>query len=620
MGMKNKFMAAAAVVAILTATGAQAQTADIATLKEQSAALKKQNAALEARLNKLEKEQVAQAKASAAQPASTAFMAADLSSVKGLPIPQCALPALDGPLTFCGITIFGTIDAGLGWVNNGLPINSKFYQGNESIVATGKAGHPYFGIVPNGLSTSTLGVKGTQEIWNGWSGVFMASTNINPQSGQLANGAGSLVDNNGINRNSQSLSGSGSRGGQAFNDQLYVGVSNKDFGQLTFGRHRSFGTDLAVAYDPASSNAYSLIGYSGTYAAGIGNTENARWDNSLKYRVEFPVGEGFSGRFGLMYKFIDGNGGSTVGNGYTATTQIASNTVIGGVPQYFTSHNDAGQIALGGSYGALDIDGVLGYYHQSISPSSLSAPQLNGTSTFASNVFNPAAGAFRSTVTTGNNNAGTLAGTAEDTAGGAIGAKYTWNQFKFYAGWAHAVLNNPKDVVGIGAQTDQGGYNLSSVNNGAFPNTRVLDTFWGGARYAYSAQLDFAIGYYHVNQNGYGFANGTPLVASFGTAAAGGPASNSSLATCGLPAYINNVNGATFVTPAGVRHYNYQSAPRSGTCSGQFNQIGGFVDYHFNKRFDIYAGMAYSVATGGLASGYINPNNWSPTIGARFTF
>ena len=120
--MKNKFMAAAAVVAILTATGAHAQTADIATLKAQSAALKKQNAALEARLNKLEKEQVVQAKAAAAQPAATSFMAADLSGIKGpLPIPQCALPALDGPLTFCGITIFGTVDAGLAYASNGLP-------------------------------------------------------------------------------------------------------------------------------------------------------------------------------------------------------------------------------------------------------------------------------------------------------------------------------------------------------------------------------------------------------------------------------------------------------------------------------------------------------------------
>jgi predicted porin len=610
MGMKNKFMAAAAVVAILTATGAARadDTSEIRAIKAQSEALKKQNAALEARLNRLEKEQTAQAKTLAQAPAgANTFMAADLGSIKGV-IPTCALPALDGPLTFCGITIFGTIDAGLGWVNNGLPINSKFYQGNESVVATKNASHPYFGIVPNGLSTSTLGVKGTQEIWNGWSGVFMASTNINPQSGQLANGAGSLVDQNGVNRNNQSLSGAGSRGGQAFNDQLYVGVANKEFGQLTFGRHRSFGTDLAIAYDPAASNAYSLIGYSGTYAAGIGNTENARWDDSLKYRVEFPVGEGFNGRFGLMYKFMDGNSGTNLGNTatYSATSCPTGSTITGVCVQNYATHNDAGQVALGASYGGLDVDGVLGYYHQSISPAALSTSQLAGTSTFTSNIFTAAHG-NQTTVTTGNANAGTLAGTAEDTAGGAVAAKYTWNQFKFYAGWAHAVLNNPKDQVGIGSQTDQGGYILSSVNNGAFPHTRLLDTFWVGARYAYTAQLDFAIGYYHVNQNGYGWAANTPGVLN--TAA-------TSLATCNLPAYINTAAG---VTINGTK-YLYQAAPRSSACSGQFNQIGGFVDYHFNKRFDIYGGMAYSVATGGLASGYINPNNWSPTIGARFTF
>jgi predicted porin len=607
MGMKNKFMAAAAVVAILTATGAARadDTAEIRAIKAQSEALKKQNAALEARLNRLEKEQNAQAKtlaqAPAGQPAPTSFLGADLSGIKGPA--GCALPTLDGPLTFCGITVFGTIDAGLGWVNNGLPINSKFYQGNESVLATKNASHPYFGIVPNGLSTTTLGIKGTQEIWNGWSGVFMASTNINPQSGQLANGAGSLVDQNGINRNSQSLSGAGSRGGQAFNDQLYIGVANKQYGQLTFGRHRTFGTDLAIAYDPAASNAYSLIGYSGTYAAGLGNTENARWDDSLKYRIEFPVGEGFSGRFGLMYKFIDGNGGSNLGNG---TATVTSNTLVP-TTQYFTSHNDAGQIALGGSYGGLDVDGVLGYFHQSIAPASLSSTQLAGTSTFTDNIFNTKTHTALGTTTTGNANAGTLAGTAEDTAGGAVAAKYTWNQFKFYAGWAHAVLNNPKDAVGIGAQTDQGGYTLSSVNNGAFPHTRLLDTFWGGVRYAYSAQLDFALGYYHVNQNGYGWAANTAGISNTASA---------SLATCNLPAYINNVAG---VTINGTK-YAYQAAPRSATCSGQFNQIGGFVDYHFNKHFDVYGGMAYSVATGGLASGYINPNNWSPTAGIRFTF
>ncbi len=320
--MKNNFMAAAAVVAILTATGAHAQTADIAALKAQSAALKKQNAALEARLNKLEKQQVAQAKQApqGGQPASTAFMAADLSSVKGLPIPQCALPSLEGPLTFCGITIFGTVDAGLAYASNGLPINSKLYLGDA---LNSKFAHgSYFGVNPNGLSVSTVGIKGSEEILPGLSGVFMASTNINPQSGQLANAAGSIIDNNGLNRNSYSNLGDGSRGGQAFNDQLYVGLASKDFGQLTFGRHRSLTTDLVGAYDPTGgASNYGLIGYSGTYVAGLGNTENGRWDNSFKYRVEFPVfADGLTTRFGAMYKFADGNGGSNLGNAGIACT------------------------------------------------------------------------------------------------------------------------------------------------------------------------------------------------------------------------------------------------------------------------------------------------------------
>ena len=174
--MKNKFMAAAAVAAVLTATGAaRAETADVATLKQQSAALKKQNAALEARLNKLEKQQAAVAQA----PAPTSFMAADLSSVKGA-LPTCVLPSLDGPLTFCGITVFGKIDAGLGYASHGLPTSSKFYLGDNLV--NKNASKSYFGVSPNGLSTSVIGIKGTTELLPGLSGVFWASTNINPQS------------------------------------------------------------------------------------------------------------------------------------------------------------------------------------------------------------------------------------------------------------------------------------------------------------------------------------------------------------------------------------------------------------------------------------------------------
>ena len=223
--MKTKLMAAVAAIAVMTATGAaRAQTADsteIKTLKAQSDALKKQNQALEQRLNKLEQQQ----QQAAAKPAPSSFMAADLPFLKGGPA-QCAPLTLDGPLTFCGITIFGTLDAGLGWASYGLPSNGKLYLGDNLI--NKNATHSYFGVSPSNLSQTTVGIKGATELLPGLTGLFYASTGINPQSGQLANAPGSLVDQNGLNRNAYSNNGDGSRGGQAFNDQLYVGLAKPD--------------------------------------------------------------------------------------------------------------------------------------------------------------------------------------------------------------------------------------------------------------------------------------------------------------------------------------------------------------------------------------------------------
>jgi predicted porin len=608
--MKTRLMMAAAVGAIFIATGAaHAQSADVSTLKAQADALKKQNELLEQRLNKLEKLAAAQ-QAVSGVPANS-FMAADLPVVKGV-ISQCALPSPDGPLTFCGITLFGNIDAGLSYASSGLPINGKYYNGDELV---NKYAHSsYFGFLPNGISSTGLGLKGSAEFLPGWSGVFMASTYLNPQSGQLQNGPGSMVDNQGLNRNAYSNWGDGSRGGQAFNDQLYVGVASKEFGQLTFGRHRAFTNDLVAAYDPTGgAAAFSAIGYSGTYVSGLGTTANARWDDSFKYKVEFPVQGIGSLRFGAMYKFADGNGGSNVGNASGICTGTnapapgcAKSTIT--ATQYYASKNDAGQIDLGGSYGGLDVDGVLGYFHQAIANTPLSAAQLSGISTFTSNTFigNVAQG----TTTYGNANSGLMSSTATDNTGGAIGAKYTWNQFKFYAGWAHAILHNPANNVGIGAQNDQGGYVISSVTNGSLPHARLLDTVWVGVKYAYDPKTDFTVAYDHVNQNSYGFAANTPGVAN---------TASTSLATCSLPRYLPF--GGTVVTYGGVKTvYAAQSAPRSSACSGTLDAVSGFVDYHFTKRFDVYAGIMYSVVGGGLASSYYNVNNVAPSVGARFTF
>ena len=589
--MKNRLLVFTALLLILGA--AEARADDLSVLKQQTSELQKNNEALIRRLEKLEKRQAARqgAQGTGQSPPPAAGPEAFLAQAAANP---STLLTGSGPLTWKGVTVFGTIDAGLGWASSGLPINGKYYQGAE--VVNKYATHSYFGVVPNGLSNSTIGIKGSEEILPGLAGVFYASTFFNPQSGQLQNAPGSIVDNQGLNRNQYSNFGDGSRGGQAFNDQLYVGLASRDFGQLTIGRQRPLADDLKNAYDPAAANTFSPIYNSGAYVSGLGNSANARWDDAFKYRIEYgPV------RGSAIYKVADGNGGSNVGLGGAVT----ANTLPGGSPQYFASKNDAGQIGLGVSYGGLDVDGVLGYFHQAISTSSpLTAAQLGGASTFTSNSFT-AADANQVTTSAGNLNAGTLSSTASDIAGGAIGAKYTWNQFKFFAGWAHEVYHNPANNVGIGAQADQGGYVISSINNGAYPHAKLLDTVWVGAKYAYDAKTDITLAYYHVAQNGYGFAANTHGVLN---------TASISLATCSLPAYMTaaaTINGTKYAA---------QSAPRSATCSGELNAVSTYVDYHFTPRFDVYGGIIYSVVTGGMASNDYNPNNWAPTAGLRYTF
>jgi predicted porin len=572
--MKRNLMAAVAVLAVLTASGAaraQDADADIAALKAQSAALKRQNAALEARLNKLEKEDAAQARkqqqAQTHQP--TAAPAADSFTALAAVSPASILTG-EGPITWNGVTFFGTIDAGLGYATHGLPLNSKYYYGNEML--TPKSNHSYFGITPNGLQLSNIGVKGATELLPGLSGVFWASTLINPHSGELQSAPGAIVANQGLNYRSWTINLDGARGGQAFNDQLYVGLSDKTFGQLTFGRHRSLASDLLSAYDPTGvSSAFSIFGSSGTYVSGQGVTETGRWDNSLKYRVQYDFA-----RFAAMYKFADSSGGCN----YLGTTGLKP---AGLAQQCFSSKNDAAQVDLGFDLAGFSFDGVLGYFHQGVYIGSpLTAAQLGGADSFV-----PTTGA--TVTTTGNPNSGTLAGTVSDMTGGALGVKYTWNQWKLFGGWSHTIAHNPKDMLGIGAQNDQGGFLMSSVNNASFPHARLQDSLWVGFRYAYDAKTDIVATYEHVSQNAYGSFVGN------GAATA---------AACDV-ARVNLTTGASI---------------RSNACAGNLDQGSIFVDYHFTKRFDVYGGLNVEAVNGGLASGYLYTTQYSPTVGARYSF
>src|SRR6185437_12837160 len=127
-------------------------------------------------------------------------------------------------------------------------------------------------------------------------------TYFNPQAGNLSDALKSLTLNNGKAVAAQSTGVDSSVAGQPFQIS-YVGVSSPEFGTLTFGRQLALMGDGIGKYDPlATSNAFSVIGYSGA-AAGAGDTEDRRYDQSVKYL--YTMG---SYRAGLQYKFNGSRG------------------------------------------------------------------------------------------------------------------------------------------------------------------------------------------------------------------------------------------------------------------------------------------------------------------------
>jgi len=164
---------------------------------------------------------------------------------------------------------------------------------------------------------------------------------------------------------------------------------------------------------------------------------------------------------------------------------------------------------------------------------------------------------------------------------GVIGAvKYAWNPFKFYAGYEYIWLNNPRDPLGVGA-SDQGGYILSGVEDNNLDSERLLNLWWAGVKYTYRSKTDFTFAWYQQRQNDFRVPKECDAVAGF-----------------------------------------------RASCAGTLNEVSGYVDHHFTKRFDAFAGIAYSYVSGGMAIAiphgpgvpYHYDDNLAPTIGGRFAF
>ncbi len=237
--MKTTFISAADVVAFATA-GHASELSDIQAqakqLREQNQALTKRIADLEKRQRKLEAQPANQPAIAARSAGPVDSMAADYANYKAA---YKKAPPNDS-LTWNGITLYGLVDMGVTYQNHGAPLSNTAGLGLNYLISKNSNGS-YFGVGPNALSSSFIGLRGNQELFDGLSAVFNLQTGFNP--------------------------------------------SSPIYGTLTYGRQSALTSDGVVNYDPMNnSGAFSLIGFQGA-TGGAGDTENRIFDNSFKYMV-----------------------------------------------------------------------------------------------------------------------------------------------------------------------------------------------------------------------------------------------------------------------------------------------------------------------------------------------
>ena len=364
------------------------------------------------------------------------------------PTPASAPAAASSALTWHGITLYGIVDVGLQYDTHAAPFSDYFMAGSADIVQKNSR-TAIVGATSNNLSQSRIGLQGLEALGVGdWSGIFRLETFFNPTSGQLSDAAKSLAQNNGRALVNQTTNLDSSVTGQIF-QQSYAGLSSPVFGTITFGRQNTTLADGIAKYDPnAASQAFSLIGLSGT-AAGGGDTQDRRFDSSLKYVLKYQ-----NLHFGADYKFSNSD----------------------------NSGNSAVEASLGGEYAGFSADAYYVKVKSAISLGALSPAQVG-------------------TLPTGYSISNSLTGTISDNTTYGLLAMYSFAPFKFYAGYENIKFADPANPLPVGFNVS--GYTLAYVTNNAYIHEKILQVYWAGVKYSVDANLDLTLAYYGYHQSNY---------------------------------------------------------------------------------------------------------------------
>jgi predicted porin len=423
-------------------------------------------------------------------------------------------------LTWKGITLYGVVDVGVQYDTHMAPF-TPFRPAASGNIVRQNSRQSVVGLTPSNMGQSRVGLRGIERLNDAWSGVFQVETFFNPQSGELADSLKSLAVNNGLPLSKQSVGVDGSSAGQAFQTS-WVGLKSQRFGTLTFGRQVTLLLDGIIKYDPNyNASAFSLLGASNTYSGG-GSQESNRLDSTAKYLVSFSDRV----HLGALYKF----------NGSTG------------------SANTALQANIGVESAHASVDAYYSKVQSAITTTSLTAAQVAKLPALGYSVSN------------------SLAATISDNSAYALMGLYKFERLKLFAGYEYLKYQNPKTPLQAGF-INIGGYVLAFVSNTAYDNSKMVQVYWTGLRYAVIPKLELTAAYYGVHQSAYGSG-----------------------------------------TQAGC------SSDAHSTCSGGLEAFSFDADYRFNVHFDAYVGAMYSGVHDGMASGYLATTNINPTIGVRYKF
>jgi predicted porin len=355
------------------------------------------------------------------------------------------------PLTYAGFTVYGTLDLGYGYDTAGVGFGKWYDKGVFYTIQKTSVGARW-SWSPDALSASTLGVKMEEPLAGDWLLIGAAELAFDPYSLLLDNGPKSLADNNLEPPTHQTANGDSSRAAQWDNSLGFLGVSSATYGTLTAGRMVSLSNDVAIAYDPTRSNAFSLIGNSGPFPR-YGYPELVRVNTGIQYRLEY-------GNFRVA-------GLAQVGNGYALGN--------GSMGEY--------EAQIGATFGGFSADAVVRYAKDAVSLQTFSGSEL------------PA----------GYNPGSIVQATLADVAAVLAAARYKWDRTEIYGGYTYARLANPSDAFPNGFHTIARGIFVppGETNATFYDVNQTTHTFWAGAKYDVWTNLSVAASFTYQLQNDF---------------------------------------------------------------------------------------------------------------------